>query len=234
MLRRTLFGCLMSLGCLVALTPGARADMITFTTVAGSDSDGPLAATIAFTAAAGGIDVTLTNTETGTFAKGQAISSLSFTLSGLSTPTAFTELTGRSFNPSSGGSWTSSSGTPLDDTSSSPPINAIDHWGFSPSGANVLLATANSPVPGAGNPQYMILPSSGTAGPGNSLANSNFDPFIIGPATFFLATANSPVPGAGNPQYMILPSSGTAGPGNSLANSNFDPFIIGPATFFLT
>ncbi len=38
----------------------------------------------------------------------------------------------------------------------------------------------------AGNPKYMILPSSGTAGPGASLANSNFYPFIIGPACFFL------------------------------------------------
>jgi len=32
----------------------------------------------------------------------------------------------------------------------------------------------------------MILPASGTAGPGSSLANSNFDPFIIGPGNFFL------------------------------------------------
>jgi hypothetical protein len=170
----------------LTLAPYAHADIVTFTTVAGSDGDGSLAATVSFTAVAGGIEVTITNTESGTLAKGQAVSSLSFNVNGLSTPTDFTKLMGDSYDPSSNVAWTLSNGTAFSDTSSSSPINAIDHWGFSPNGANVLLATANSPVPGAGNPHYMILPSSGKAGSGNSLANSNFDPYIIGPATFFL------------------------------------------------
>jgi hypothetical protein len=173
----------------LALAPYAHADIVTFQTVAGSDGDGALAATVTFTSVAGGIEVTITNTESGTLAKGQAVSALSFNVNGLSTPTDFTELMGESYNPSSGGSWTLASGTAFDDTSNSAPINAIDHWGFSPSGANVLLATAGSPVPGAGNPHFMILPSTGTAGNGQSLSNGNFDPYIIGPATFFLTDA---------------------------------------------
>ena len=52
-----------------------------------------------------------------------------------------------------------------------------------------MLATAGSPVPGSGNADYMVLPASGTAGGGNTLANSNFDPYIIGPANFFLTVA---------------------------------------------
>jgi hypothetical protein len=63
----------------------------------------------------------------------------------------------------------------------------IDHWNFSHSGSTVSLATAGSGVPGGANPQYMILPSSGKAGNGGSLSNSNFDPYIIGPATFVFA-----------------------------------------------
>jgi hypothetical protein len=181
---RTKFGFGGTLVFALIIAPYAHADIVSFTTVAGSDSDGSLAATVTFTAVAGGIDVTITNTESGAFAKGQAVSGLSFMVTGLNTPTGFTDLKGESYNPSGGGvSWALASGATFDNTS---PVNAIDHWGFSTSGANVLLETAGSNAPPQ-NPQYMILPSSGTAGPGSSLANSNFYPYIIGPATFFLA-----------------------------------------------
>src|SRR5258708_348146 len=53
---------------------------VVFNTNAGSDDDGPLAAKVEFVAVNGGIEVILTNTETGTFAKGQAISALSFSV----------------------------------------------------------------------------------------------------------------------------------------------------------
>jgi hypothetical protein len=169
-----------------AMPRAAKGDL-TYTTVAGSDSDGPLAATVVITPFNGGIELKVTNTETGTFAKGQAISSLSFTVGGgLSTPTFFTEFKGVSFSPTANGSWTLASGTAFDNTSSASPPNAIDHWGFQPTGSSVSLATAGSPVPGAGNPHFMLLPSTGTAGSGKSLANSNFDPYEIGPGTFFL------------------------------------------------
>ena len=148
--------------------PEAKAfDILTYTTKAGSDSDGALAATVKFEAVSGGIEIILTNTETGTLAKGQAISSLSFTVGGgLSAPTAFTELSGSSYNPTSGGSWTSTSGTAFDDKSSASPPNAIDHWGFKPTGSNVLLATAGSPVPGAKSRHYAVhSPLPGKQGP---------------------------------------------------------------------
>jgi len=178
--------------CLLALACGgyaAQANTVTVTTAAGSDSDGPLAATVAFTAVTGGIEITITNTESGTLAKGQSVSSLSFAVNGLSTPSNFTKLTGVDFDPASGNSWTLSSGSAFSDTSSAPPVNAIDHWGFQTTGSTVLLATAGSPVPGSGNPLYLIIPASGTAGPANSLADSHFEPYIIGPANFFLTVS---------------------------------------------
>lgn len=166
--------------------PEAHANAITFTTVTGSDGDGSLAATITFTAISGGLEVVVTNTETGTFAKGQAISAFAFTVaSPLGTPSAFTELSGKQGDPTSGAAFPA--GSSFDDSSTSP-FNSVDHWGFTKSGSTTTLATAGSSVE-TGNPVYMILPSTGTAGSGSSLANSNFYPFIFGPGTFFLTDA---------------------------------------------
>jgi hypothetical protein len=57
----------------------------------------------------------------------------------------------------------------------------------------VVLETAGKDAQDK-NPVYMILPSSGTVGDGNSLSD-HFDPCIIGPANFFLTvpgvTANT-------------------------------------------
>ncbi len=164
----------------------ASADTVTFTTNPGSDSDGPLAATIAFTAINGGIEITVTNMETGTLAKGQAVSAFSFTVgNGLATPTAFTKLTGSSVDSADftkGGPFPGSATvTPFSNTPGMSTPNAIDHWGFSPSGSNVSVATAGSSVSGAtGHPLYMILPGSGITGNGSSLADGHFDPYILG------------------------------------------------------
>jgi hypothetical protein len=65
----------------------------------------------------------------------------------------------------------------------------------------VSLATAGSPVPGAGNPHFMILPSTGTAGTGSSLDNSNFNPYMIGPGDFFLT-----VPGVTSSSNLFDPT----------------------------
>ena len=186
--RKHVFGFLAGMAAVTALVTAASANSVEFDTVAGSDGDGPLSASLFFVVVNGGIAVVVYNNETGTIAKGQGISTISFGVSTISTPSAFTELYGRSFDPSSGQAWTSASGTTFTDTSSAGPINSIDHWGFN-NASGVLLATANSPVPGAGNPHYMILGSTGTAGPGSSLSNSNFDPFVIGPAAFFLTVS---------------------------------------------
>lgn len=160
-------------------------------TASGSNDDGALSATIEFTAVAGGLDVTITNTATGSLAKGQAVSGFSFNVSsGISAPTGFTELKGgrliMSGTLQSLGSWTATTGTAFDDVDTTAPFNLIDHWGFQATGSNGLVATAGSPTAG-GQPLYMILPATGTAATGNkSLANSNFDPFVLGPADFFL------------------------------------------------
>jgi hypothetical protein len=173
-----------------SLVAPAYAGQVTFKTVAASDSDGPISDLLTITTDSGGLDITIMNTDSGTLAKGQAVSDFSFTVGGgLGTPTAFTELKGLFFDPVANMSWTPASGTPFDDKLASPPPQpyAIDHWGFQTTGSSVLLATAGSPVPGAGNPTWMILPATGTAGPGKSLANSNFFPFVIGPTDFFLS-----------------------------------------------
>jgi hypothetical protein len=172
----------------------ASANSVTINSLAGSDSDGAVAASATFLAVNGGIEITITNTEADTSAKGQAVSALSFKISSLSLPTAFTGITGLDLSSASigsGGSWTlAGTGSPLTPTTvvSDTGSGTIDHWGFSTSGSNVTLATAGTDAPG-GNPHYMILPSSGTAGGGKSLADGHFDPYFIGATNFFLTDA---------------------------------------------
>jgi len=186
--------------CLGLLPAQGRAD---FVTVPGSDSDGPLSATIKFTVVSGGVEITVTNNETGKLAKGQAVSALSFSFtaaSGLSA-TAFSELKGNKVNSAGftpGSPFPGSATvTPVDDKSSTVGAGAIDHWGFQPTGLSVALATAGSNVSGAtGHPHYMILPSSGTTGSAKSLADGHFDPYLLGPASFFLAVSG-PLPAVG-------------------------------------
>jgi hypothetical protein len=164
---------------------------VTFNTAPGNDSDGSLAATVTFTAVNGGIEVTVTNTETGTIAKGQAVSSLAFNVAGLATPTLFTEFTGKSLksaNFTPGASFPGNQSITKFDDKYSSGADVIDHWGFSTKGSTVTLATAGTGS-GKGNPDYMILPSSGTAGPGASLKQGKFDPYVLGSANFFLKVA---------------------------------------------
>ncbi|MGC8643930.1 MAG: PEP-CTERM sorting domain-containing protein [Isosphaeraceae bacterium] len=155
---------------------------------------GLLSASVEFTAVNGGIEITVTNTESDTQFKDQAISSLSFQVGdGLGTPTGFTELSGRSYDPKYSGwliktiHWTSTSGTGFDNKWTGKGSDAIDHWGLNVKAkdSSVQLATADN----HGMANYMILPSSGTAyWPITDLAGKN-SPYIIGPATFFLSVA---------------------------------------------
>jgi len=169
----------------MGISTAVRANSVTFTTPSGQhDSDGPILATVEFDPVNGGILMTVTNTETGTFGIGQAVSSVSFAVSGISSPTAFTMLSGVVFTPGDEGTtWTLASGAIFSDTWNGTPPDVIDHWGFSTSGST-LVATAGSPVSG-GSPTDLILPSSGTVGPGMSL-NGNHVPDLIGPTQFLL------------------------------------------------
>ena len=89
----------MGLGLAIAILVGmqgqAKADLyssVSYTTTAASDSDGAVSATITFSAVNGGLEITVTNNETGTLAKGQAISEVDFTIanSSLGHTTGFT------------------------------------------------------------------------------------------------------------------------------------------------
>jgi hypothetical protein len=189
---------------LVALLLGltsipANAGLI-YTTVPGSDSDGPLSAQVTITAVNGGLDIQMTNLETGVIGKGQAISALTFTLNGLAAPTAFTEIIGnkvlaKDFTP--GQAFPGSALiTPVDDLGNG--LGYIDHWGVSV-GSTDFLATAGKNGAEGGNPQYMILPSSGITGPGKSLTNDNFDPYFIGATDFFIT-----IPGVTSSTVLTL------------------------------
>ena len=174
--------------CWGGLNPsGARADVVF--TATGTGSDGALAATLDFKAINGGLEVTVTNSlpSTGTIKRGEAISAFGFSVSGLSTPTSFYELSGNKVNSAGFGSTFpgTSTITAFNDTSST---NVIDHWGLATSGSSVVLGTAGSAA-APGNPIYMILPVAGITGPGASLSNGHFDPYVLGSANFFLADA---------------------------------------------
>ncbi len=182
------FAALFAALCCVGFNPrDARADVIF--TATGTGTDGALSATLDFKAVNGGIEVTVTNSlpSTTTVKRGESVSAFGFSVSGLSTPTAFTELSGSTVNSAGFGSTFpgSSTVTAFDDKSNT---NVIDHWGFATSGAAVAVATAGGPA-AAGNPVYMILPAAGTTGPGASLSSGHFDPYILGSANFFLADA---------------------------------------------
>jgi PEP-CTERM motif-containing protein len=164
----------------------ARADIVYTTPANQSDTDGPISASIGFAPGNGFLQITVTNLEVGQqMHLGQLISGFEFDISGLSTPTAFKSLAGRSLTiAADGDTWTSSSGTAFTDG----PGPSIDHWGFTtpPTTSEITVETVGSPIQ-TGNPIYMILPTSGTAEDG--LKNSNQQPFIIGPAVFDLTVA---------------------------------------------
>jgi hypothetical protein len=165
--------------CALATQP-AGAATVGFT-ASGTGSDGPLAADAVFTTSAGHVSVTITNDLSAGIIRsaGQAISDLIFTLS--NAPGTFTgaTATGQLGNVGSDGSVTLVGGSPTRWEGTNP-------GGFSISGNTITLEAI-----GGGQPSQMLLPA-GTSFPnanGGSLGGGQFDPFIIGPATFNLALA---------------------------------------------
>ena len=154
---------------------------------------GLVSAEVDFTAVNGGVQVTVTNTETNTTFKAQAISSLSFQVGSSLVAPSLTNLSGLSGDPKSTGGlfnkkiqWMSQSGKAFSDshaaTGSGP--YTIDHWSFGATSSSVNLASDG---------KYLILPSSGRVSWPTSLVSDLVDkksePYIIGPATFFLTMA---------------------------------------------
>jgi hypothetical protein len=159
-----------------------------YNTVPASDNDGPVSASVQFNAVNGGIEVIVTNTlpSTTTLAKGQAVSDFKFTVVGLSNPTGFTELKGNMVNSANftpGSAFPGSAPvTPFDDFGT----GLIDHWSFGAGGSPTVNVLATAGGSATGNPTFMILPSSGITGPGSSLADGHFDPYILGSGEFFI------------------------------------------------
>jgi hypothetical protein len=161
---------------------------VTYTTVPGKTNDGPLQATITFTALDGGIMATVTNTESGiNFRQGQAVSAFSFTIVSPLVPTAYSGIAGDYLTPVSGAAWPTSS-TPITEYGydASPAAGSDVGWGATV-GKTTSTGAAGNASPG-GLPTYLIIPSTGTAGSGKSLTGHG--PYFIGPTEFFFAVPN--------------------------------------------
>jgi hypothetical protein len=175
------FCALVALGAIVFAPGISSANDITYT-ASGTDDSGPISVALDFAAINGGLAITITNTQSGNMRIGRGISGLSFTVDGLSTPTAFSSLSGVILNltgDADGTTWTLSDGTSF----SGGPGPIITHWAFSTSGSDTILASAGPGHP-PGPVSYMILPSSGTVQGG--LPTAKFNPFFIGPTVFDL------------------------------------------------
>ena len=161
-------------------------------TASGSGSDGALAASAMFTTSAGQLQVTLSDLLAASVIRsaGQALSDISFTLSNAPGTLGTTSASGQLGNVSGTGLVTFTSGTPTRWLGTSP-------GGFGISGSTVTLETI-----GGGQPTQMIAPAIANGGTYTNVNNGfqNFDPYVIGPATFTLAlsgiTANTTITGA--------------------------------------
>jgi hypothetical protein len=158
------------------------ADTITFTANGTSQNDGPVSASASFTTSNGLLSVTLTNTFDAQTIRsaGQALSDISFTLSDAPGTLGSTTASGQLGNLSNtGGTVTYTTGDPTRWLGSSP-----NPGGFSISGNTVTLETI-----GGGQPTQMILPFLADGGVYGNVNNGidNFNPFVIGSATFTLA-----------------------------------------------
>lgn len=187
-MRRNLFSLpagLCGLALLLAV-PAAHAVSVTYTTT-GSGSDGPLSASASFVTGTGTLQLTLDNTLSSSVIRssGQALSDITFTLSNAAGTLGTTSATGQLGNVSTGGAITDVSGSPTRW------LGASGQGMFTVSGNTITLEAI-----GGGQPSEMIGPA------GSSYTNvnngfGNFNPYVIGPATFNLAlsgvTANTTI-----------------------------------------
>jgi hypothetical protein len=167
----------------LAVQPAA-ADFQTFS-VAGSGSDGPLAASATFTTGAGFIDVTITNTLSASLIKsaGQAVSDLSFMISNAPGTNTGNTANSATFLTFPGGTTTATTSTGTPDRW----LGAGGQGHFSIVGNTITLETI-----GGGQPSQMILPT------GTNFPNANasiigggghpgqFNRFVDGAASFAL------------------------------------------------
>jgi hypothetical protein len=166
---------------LFGAAPSAYATAITFSTT-GTGSDGSLAATAQFTTSAGQIQIVLSNDlATDVFrSAGQAVSDLTFTLSDNAGTLGITSASGQLGNVSgkpNPGVVTYTSGSPT---------RWVSSGHLTVSGATITLEDL-----GGGKPNQMILPAIANGGQYTNANNGvqQFNPYVIGPATFDLGLA---------------------------------------------
>lgn len=170
---------LLAVAVVLIAAPGASAAAITFTT-SGSDSDGPLAASAMFVTSAGQIQLVLSNDLAANVIRsaGQAVSDISFTLSGAAGTLGTTSATGQFGNINPDHSVTYIAGSPTRW------LGAGGQGNFSVVGSMVTLEAI-----GGGQPSQMIAPAIADGAVYGNLNNGfrNFNPYVIGPATFTFA-----------------------------------------------
>jgi hypothetical protein len=181
-----LFGLLGGMSiCALAVQPAAAASF-PFVTPAGSTCGGETcAAEATITTGAGSISVTITDLSTPAqiISAGQALSDLSFTLSNApGTQGTLTANSGQLANIGAGGTVTDVSGLPVRWIGQGPPPPGGTGT-FTVSGNTILMEAI-----GGGQPSQMILPSGGSfTGANASITGGQFNPFVVGPASFTLA-----------------------------------------------
>jgi hypothetical protein len=221
----------MALALFLGAVGPARAGSVLYTL---KDTAKGVSATALFTPVPGGIEITLTNTESKTPDAGHAISQLQFTVGGaLGLPTAFTEVAGTETDFKS----------PPTAVDAKPPTKA-QHWSFKASASAVDLWTVDSPgLSGYGHQPNHLIVASGSA-PDASLTNSHL-PSFIGPADYFLADPTVPstltlsdVTGAAfsfgtGPEVKFESGTGSVVPNGSPNGSPDTPPVPEPASLTL-
>jgi hypothetical protein len=157
--------------------PSTYAAAITFSTT-GSDVDGPLAASATFTTSDGQIRIVLSNDLAANVIRsaGQAVSDISFTLSNAAGTLGTTSALGQLGN--------AEAGTPVLYVAGAPTRwLGVGGGSFSVNGSVVTLEAI-----GGGQPDQMIAPFIAEGSIYSNLNNGfdNFNPYVIGPATFAL------------------------------------------------
>jgi hypothetical protein len=173
--------------CAFAAQPAAAVS-ISFVTPSGSTCGGEAcAAEATFTTGAGSISITLTDllTPAQVLSAGQALSDLQFTLSNApgaqGALTASGQLANLAGAPNGPKTATYTSGSPVRWIGQGPPPPGGTGT-FTVSGNTILMEAI-----GGGQPSQMILPSGGSfTGANASITGGQFNPFVIGPASFTL------------------------------------------------
>jgi hypothetical protein len=159
----------------------AHASTIGYIT-SGTGSDGALSAEADFTTGAGFVTVVLENTLGAQTirSEGQALSDISFTLSNAPGTLGTTSATGQLGTLSSSNVVTYQAGSPTRW------LGAGGQGSFGVSGNVVTLESI-----GGGQPTEMLAPNLANGGTYSNINNgfSNFDPYVIGPATFTIDLA---------------------------------------------